>query len=83
MVSLFNGIIIFVGYLIPKHPSRRIAEMLFNTKITGNKGFHAFKNGIGQKVLVIAVREFELQDASHNAKGSSAFKILLLKQNGK
>ena len=49
LVSLFNSISTFVGYLMQK-PYRRIVVVLFNWLLQGNKRVHIFLKGINLKV---------------------------------
>ena len=47
---IFNGISIFVGYLMPKPFSRRTVVVIFNPHLGGGiKGFYSFPKGIHPK----------------------------------
>ena len=60
MVSLFNGISTFVGYLMPKPFSEKNIRGTFLTHRWEYKGVHTFPKGICPKVNVIARLGFEL-----------------------
>ena len=58
LVSLFNGISSFVGYLMTKPTT---VVVLFNQQvIRGNKGFYTIPKGISLKVNIIVQLEFKL-----------------------
>ena len=64
MVSLFNGILTFVGYLMPKPPLNKDSSGTISWE---DKGVHTFPKGICPKVKVIAQLEFEL--ANYDSAG--------------
>ena len=61
MVTLFNGISIFVGYLMPNLFLLKNTGVIFNPELVGwNKGFLAFPESISSKVDVMVLLEVEL-----------------------
>ena len=60
LVSLFNGISTFVGYLIPKAILLEEQYWYYLTHSWEDKGVHTFSKGIWPKVNVIARLEYEL-----------------------
>ena len=54
LVSLFNGISIFLSYLMPIFRIRRSAVKLFNPYLGEIKGFMPFPMGISPKVNIIS-----------------------------
>ena len=60
LVSLFNGISTFVGYLMPKPFSKKNSSGTILTHSWEDKGVHTFPKGICPKVNIIARLEYEL-----------------------
>ena len=60
LVSLFNDISTFVGYLMPKQFSSNNSSGAILTHSWEEKGVHIFPKGIWPKVNVIARLEYEL-----------------------
>ena len=59
LVSLFNGILTFVGYLMPK-PSLQNSSNTIKTIAGRIRKFLTFPNGITPKVNILVRLEFEL-----------------------
>ena len=60
LVSLFNGISTFVGYLMPNLFSKKNSSGTIQPIAGKEKGVHTFPKGICPKVNVIARLEYEL-----------------------
>ena len=60
LVSLFNGISIFVGYSMSNLSLKKNSNTIQPNVREEDKGFHAFRKGIGPKVCMIAQLGFEL-----------------------
>ena len=60
LVSLFDDISTFVGYLIAKSILQEAQQWYYLTHSWEDKGVHTFPHGIRPKVNVIARLEFDL-----------------------
>ena len=60
LVSLFNGISIFVGYSMPKPFSEKNSNGTMLSIVGRIRGVHTFSKGICPKVNVVAWLEYEL-----------------------
>ena len=68
LVSLFNDISTFVGYLIPKLSLEK--NRSWTIKLIyweGDKRFHTFPKGISLKGIIIELQEFELTTISQSS----------------
>ena len=77
-VSLFNRILTFVGYLMPKPSLQKSSSDIIEPIDGGDKGRHIFPEDISSKVKAIEALEFELvyfestvQLFSHYVTGTS------------
>ena len=53
LISLFNGLSIFVGYLMPKQSLKKNSSGIVQIMVVEIKGFHTFLKGISLKVNAI------------------------------